>query len=330
MNDGSREHLFIINPESFPRKGDMGGIITRIEDYFGANQIPGFSYHVSRYPRDAISVIRKHLSLVRPETTVRVYAVGGDGIAFDCLNGIVGLPNAELAIMPYGGGDDFIRAFGNEHYELFRDIALQVAAPVVPTDVIHCGNNYTLNFCTVGMDAAATINTIPMNKKLKKIRVRFPGLNSLLYMIGGIKSAFDKNVLNQIYELNADGVDLSGAYIIINIANGASYASGKSAIPTAVPDDGLLDMLVIRKITSAQVLRSQADYLNGNSLKNPDVCFLRRVKKVSIRSDTPLWINLDGEAFFDSDLAVEIIPGAVKIAAVNNLAYQKRVEFHEQ
>jgi diacylglycerol kinase family enzyme len=330
MNDhGKREHFFIVNPKSFPRKGEMDAFISGVEKYFRDNRVSGLFYHVSRYPRDAISVIRKYLGLAGPDTTVRVYAAGGDGITFDCLNGIVGLPNAELAIMPFGGGSDFVRAFGGEYYDRFRDVALQVTAPAIPTDIIHCGNNYSLNFCTVGMETAAVIRTIPLNKRFEKVRLMFPGITSLFYTLGGVAAAFDKNICGQRYDLQADGTDYSGRYNAINVANGPCYGSGKSPVATAVPDDGFLDMLVTRKMGTLKTLGVMPGYLRGKYYKFPKTCFLRRVKKITIRSESPLLVNMDGEIFFDSRVTIELIPRAIKIAAVDNLAYRRRAEFRE-
>jgi diacylglycerol kinase family enzyme len=329
MDDGdSRKHLFVINPKSFPRKGELEGFISQVEKHFSGGRVSGHSYHISRYPRDAISVVRKYLSSVQPEAIVRVYAVGGDGIAFDCLNGIVGLSNAELAIMPYGGGSDFVRAFGDEHYDEFKDIELQTAAPAIPTDIIHCGSNYALNFCTVGMEAASVILSIPLNKRFEKARSRFPGLTGFFYALGGFMGAFNKNLIGQYYNLRIDGEDFSGRYNVINIANGPCYGAGKSAVTTAVPDDGILDIMIVQKTGSLKILRLQSAYLRGEYYKHPRECMLRRAKKVSIRSGSPLMVNLDGEVFFDSHITVEIVPRAVKIAAANNAVYRRRADFH--
>jgi diacylglycerol kinase family enzyme len=326
---GKRGHLFIINPKSFPRKGELQDFVARLEGYFRSNRIPGLLYHVSRYPRDAISVVRKYLGLAGQDTTVRVYAAGGDGITFDCLNGLVGMPNAELAIMPFGGGSDFVRAFGEEYYGRFRDVALQVSAPAIPTDIIHCGNNYALNFCTVGQESAAVIRTTPLSKRFERIRFMFPGLASLFYTLGGIAAVFDKSLCGQRYEIQADGLDYSGRYNAINVANGPCYGSGKSPVATAVPDDGFLDMLVTRKLGSLKTLGIMPGYLRGKYYKYPKTCFLRRVKKITIRSESPLLVNMDGETFFDSRVTIELIPRAIKIAAVDNLAYRRRAEFRE-
>jgi diacylglycerol kinase family enzyme len=200
---------------------------------------------------------------------------------------------------------------------------------VIPTDVIHCGNNCALNFCAVGMEAASVLKTLSLNRRFEKARFRFPFLNGLFYTIGGMGAAFDQDIMGQYYEIVADGEDRSGVYSLINVANGPCYGSGKSAVITAVPDDGTLDMMVAREVGSLNALRLISEYLKGRYYKFPSICTLKRVRKVSIRSESPLLVNLDGEAFFDSELTIEILPKAVKVVAVNNLAYRRRAEYHE-
>jgi diacylglycerol kinase family enzyme len=86
--------------------------------------------------------------------------------------------------------------------------------------------------------------------------------------------------------------------------------------------------MVVRKIGVLKALGLISDYLKGRYYKYPSVCTLKRVQTVSIRSESPLLVNLDGEVFFDSELTIKIIPKAVKIVAVNNLAYRRRGEYH--
>ncbi|MDR3342978.1 MAG: hypothetical protein LBT14_09385 [Treponema sp.] len=319
---GKRKHLFIINPKSFLHTRDLDKVVSHITAYFKGSGIADFVIHVSCFPRDAVIVIRKYIAGVDNEAVVRVYAVGGDGIAFDCLNGIIGIPNTELALVPYGAVNDFVRAFGAEHSDLFRNIPLQVTAPSIPTDVIHCGKNHALNFCTIGMESSALLKTLPLNKRLEKYRRLFHPLNGLLYAWGGILSAFDKSVIGQGYCITADGKDISGCYNGINIANGAYYGSNKSVVPAALPNDGQLDMLIMQKAGTLRTLWIMVSYLNGKYYQFPAAFILNKVKKVTISSETPLLVCLDGEAFFDTDITVEILPKAVNIVAVKGLAYQ--------
>jgi diacylglycerol kinase family enzyme len=107
--------------------------------------------------------------------------VGGDGVAFCCHNGIVGIPNAELALMPFCTTNNFVRAFGLERSDDFRNIGLQADSGVIPVDVIKCNGNYALNFCTVGTESAGFIKMQPSFERFESLRRRFQLFTRLLF-----------------------------------------------------------------------------------------------------------------------------------------------------
>jgi diacylglycerol kinase family enzyme len=308
----------------------MEAVIADIRRYFQKRLLDEPFIHISRFPRDAIVAIRNYFKDVSGDETVRVYAVGGDGILFDCLNGVVGLPNAELAIVPYGRTNDVVRAFGENKNDLFRDISLQATSPTIPTDIIYCGSVYALNFCTVGVESDAIMKTLALNKILESRQGIFRWLNdtlySLLYYLGGIQAALNKPVRSQHYTLTIDGEQLTGQYCSINIANGPCYGGNLNAVITAVPDDGFLDALFFKSTSSLKILGEMVPYTKGQYANYPSDFIWKRVRKVVIRSDSPLYIDLDGEVFFDTNITVEVVPSAVKIVAVKGLKYERRTE----
>jgi diacylglycerol kinase family enzyme len=334
MNDTPkmiRKHLFIINPVSFRAGTDMNAFIAQVKNQFETVIKAEYEICISRFPRHAIRTVRQYITQAGPETPVRVYAVGGDGILFDCLNGIVGLPNAELAPVPYGRTNDFIRAFGEGLEYLFRDIPRLASASVISTDILHCGSNYALNLCTVGLESAAIIRAVSLQQNLRtwpRLLRNSSRLYNSTYYLGGFMVMFDSKTLRQEYTLSIDGEDISGSYASVNIANGPCYGGNKSAVVTAVPDDGLMDVLMINNIGTLQGLKIIIPYTHGHYDYFPKNLTLKRGKIISIRSKDPLMINLDGEAFLDTNITVELIKGAVKIAAPDNLSYKKRGAFH--
>jgi diacylglycerol kinase family enzyme len=317
-------HIFIINPKSFRKVSEMETVIAGIRDFFGRRE--DYFVYVSQFPRDAIGVIRERAKDIPPEEAFRVYAVGGDGILFDCLNGIVGLPNAELASVPCGRSNDFIRAFGEGKADLFRDIALQTAAPAVPTDLIYYGNNYALNVCTIGMESVAVIKMAEINKKHRRILAWFPGLYDFMFFGGGAIGLFDQQLIFQHYQVTIDGKDYSGNYAAINISNGPCYGGDKTAVPTAVPNDGLLDVCLLKSMSTLKLFSIMSGYLKGRI--KPKYRTLVRAKKIDIRSELPLLIEMDGEVLFDTSITVEVASGAIRFAAVKGLKYEKRAEFN--
>jgi diacylglycerol kinase family enzyme len=323
------KHLFIVNPRSFLGKYSMEPIIAGIREVFQMRE-SDCVIHISRFSRDAIAVIRNYVRDAPDEEIVRVYAVGGDGILFDCLNGVVGLPNAELAIVPYGRSNDTVRAFGDDVFEQFRNIGLQAVSPAIPTDIIYCGTNYALNFCSVGLETDAIMKTNNINQHFENSSGWLRRLNHYMYpfllYIGAIQAAFNKIVVNQYYNVTIDGEDFSGCYGGINIANGPCYGGDKCPVITAMPNDGFLDALFLMHKNPLRTLRKMVPYTMGKYAKYPNDLIWKRMRKVTINSELPLFIDLDGETFFDNNITVEVIPGAVKIVAVNGLDYLKRAE----
>ncbi|MDR3138623.1 MAG: hypothetical protein LBT95_03000 [Treponema sp.] len=331
--ESKRKHLFVINPVSFRTEGEMNLFADEVKDQFRRFIKEECALQVSRFPRHAIQTVRRYIIQAGAEQTVRVYAVGGDGILFDCLNGIVGLPNAELVPVPYGRTNDFVRAFGEGKNDLFKNIPLLALAAFIPTDILHCGSNYALNLCLVGLESAAVFRAVEMQQRLKD----FPRfirnsrrLYNVLYYLGGFLAMCDQKIIRQEYTIGIDGEDLSGSYVSVNIANGPCYGGDKSAVVTAVPDDGLMDVLLFKGRGTLRGLSRILPYTGGHYDRFPGDFILRRGKTVTIRSRDPMLINLDGEAFLDTNIQVELIQRAVKIAAPGNISYHRRRPFHEQ
>jgi diacylglycerol kinase family enzyme len=296
----------------------MERLITDIEQYFKAPGAEDYHIHVSRYPRDGIIFVKKYLQ--QSSRPVRVYSVGGDGITYDCLNGIIGFPKAELALMPYGEGIDFIRAFGENLFEEFRTLDLQVRSPSIGTDVIRCNNHYALNYCAVGLEAAAAVEAAALFESFRRLRRLLRPLNAPFSVLGGVLAMIDRKGVGT-FTLDADGEDLSGDYNNFVFANGPRVGITRSLMSATVPNDGILEMLGTPRIG---LLKQIGYYMQREFQKLPRNTLYRRVKKVSLRSDSPLYISLDGEVLYDSDITIEVVPAAVKVAAVNGREYKAR------
>ncbi|MDR1272131.1 MAG: hypothetical protein LBK04_03970 [Clostridiales Family XIII bacterium] len=329
VNELPRTHLFIVNPRSFRFSGGTGDIISRIDTYFRDKMQEEHRVHISRYPRDAIGVIRKFVATVPEGVVTRVYAVGGDGIVFDCLNGVVDLPDVELAVMPYGNSNDFVKSFGEENIELFKDLSKQVSAGTVKTDVLHCGSNYAMNTCTVGVESASVLYSVQLMKALNWAIRLTRRIVAPLYTVGGIIAILDRSVREQRYRISFDGESADATCACINIANGPYFGGGMSAVTSAMPDDGIMDALVLKSGTSLQILKMLPQYLRGGYYKYPDFFSYRRMKKVEISSDTPISVNLDGEAFLDMNINVEVIPQAIDVVVPDGLRYERRPDARE-
>ena len=97
------------------------------------------------------------------------------------------------------------------------------------------------------------------------------------------------------------------------IANMGKVTGGLEAMPTASPDDGLLDVGIVRTRTVSHWLRLLGYMLLGRAQDDPGL-EVHQARKVRIHARTPQPIQFDGEEGGRSqDLTVEVVPRAVRI-----------------
>jgi len=314
------KHVFIVDPKAFrEQQWRMDGLLDSIGQYFRTQEQADFSTLFSHYPRDAIKLIQKQVDQAEPFETVRVYALGGDDLLFDCLNGIAGLPSMELAIAPYGDINSFIRSFGEKKADLFRDIPALVTADTIPTDMIEAGNMNAINGCSVGLIPARAIHLRDLKAQLSTGISRYAvGFWFFLYKL---TSMFNRDIIAHKYTITIDGEDHSGSYSQINIVNAPYFDRHKNALAGALPDDGVLDVVLFKAVSPLSTSFSISRYLRGRG-RMPSNCVRVQAKKIEIKSETPIYIQTDTELLKDTGITFEVVPGAVQIVAVNNLAYQ--------
>jgi len=317
-------HLVVINPRSFKGESQIDFTARDFRAYF--DSVPDLTYHihVSRYPRDGIRTVRNYITAA--DSPVRVYSVGGDGILFDCLNGLAGLPGAELAVVPYGTSNDFVRSFGEDNQSVFRNVSKQATAGTIPTDAIRIRNKYALNFCCVGGEAAVVLKSY----EIARNHPHFAKLLGKQIFTAGIPAAvMDKGIVNQKYELIIDSVPFPNDLIGINIGNGTCYGGNKIPFPMADPTDGYIDVMAMQGKVKWQLAKAIYDYTAGKYYKHPQYFKHTRAKEVIVRSDSPLSVNADGETYYDSEVAVSVVPQFVKIVTPDNLKYCIRQKMHK-
>jgi len=320
------KHLFIINPKSFRKKSKQNYVVVKIHEFFRKMENGEYEIFVSRFPRDAVGFIPLFAKDLPETTTLRVYAVGGDGILFDCLNGVIGLENAELASIPYGYTNNFIRGFEKNDRVLFRLISQQYDAPVIPMDVMRCGSNYALNYCVVGLEADAIYCADRIRERMAEGHAFSQWLcrrlHSLSFFIGGLVACGNKQVLYQQYDVDVDGESFSGIFQGFSIFNSPYYGGNFHPINNAMPNDGILDMLTIRNKGFVRTFCLYPIYEYGHYKMFPRNFVLKRGKKIKIRSEETLLISMDGIVFFESELDIELLPAAIKFVDAGRNGYR--------
>lgn len=296
------QHLFIVNPQAKNVRGHVDEVVQGIHAFFENYGQVKYHVHITRWARDAVGYT--HRFVLNATEVIRVYAVGGTGTLFEVVNGVVGLPNVQVAFFPHGECNGIVRYFGANKMPLFQSLRNLFFSDTTPIDVLKCGNNYGVGFCSIGFEAYSSFMGDAL---IEKTHVKSDVGYTLSGLINVIK--LDHNVMD--YTVSVDGVDYPEVYFNILVANLPTYGVDMSPAIEAHPNDGVLDIYLVKHMPSRKMIRSIPDYLAGKYQKHPDFITHVTAKKMTVKSQRAMPMCLDGENFYDNMLSIEIVPYAV-------------------
>ena len=146
------------------------------------------------------------------------------------------------------------------------------------------------------------------------------------------KGAYVLSILsNMVHGLSADytvtldsGEVLSGRKTMICICNGRWYGGGFNPVPEAEPDDGLLDVLVVEKVSLLQVASVIGHYQKGRYADYPELIRHARCRSLRIECAERSVVNVDGEAVYTTDAKIEVVPHAIRFFYPKGLSYHAK------
>lgn len=264
---------------------------------------------------EATEVAREALNI----GVTRIVAVGGDGTLSEVVNGYfddcsrVINDAASIGLLPSGTGSDFRRSLGlTSRGDWIRTLIssetrLLDAARAEFRDRDGAGvSRFFINVASFGLggDVSALVN-----------RWR----NTLPPWIGG-RARFAAAAIAALgrYKNIAVSIRLDEREMKINsnlivIANGRFAGGGMMLAPHAELDDGLLDVIVTDKAARLDVIRELPRIQRGAYLTNPKVTEMR-AREVSINSEEPMAIDLDGEMVGFTPAHLRVLPSAIRFA----------------
>ena len=303
------KHLFIINPAA--GKYDKTGEFTQLIREACDKRCLAYEILVSRAPGDCAKIARAAAATGDP---VRIYACGGDGTLNEIVNGVAGHMNASVTHFPGGSGNDFIKLFSDP--DAFKDLNRLLDSEVATFDLIRCQkDHYSLNICSVGFDARIGTD-VGKYKRLPLVS----GSGAYILSTGAnlIKG------ISRHYTVKLGDTEYDGNQTLICVANGRWYGGGFYPVPDAEPDDGLLDVLLVKGVSRLTVANVIGKYKAGKYKELPDIIQHFRCKKISVRCDSKSEINLDGELLMGKDIEFEIVPQAIRFFYPKGLTYQAK------
>ena len=209
----------------------------------------------------------------------------------------VNLAEQEPKRSPYSSGNDFVKVFDDP--KAFYDLDRLLDAKETEFDLIKVNGDYSLNICSVGLDAR--IGTDVSNYKRFSLLQGFwaYAVSTLVNVLRGIGEHY-------IVELNGETID--GQQTMICVCNGRFYGGGFNPVPEADPRDGILEVLVVKKVSRLQVPGVVGKYKAGKYRELTDLIRHFRTNRLTIHCDAPTPINLDGELRWARDIEISVAP----------------------
>ena len=272
-------HLFIINPAagSHNRTDEYSQVIHKLCRERGLQ----YDIRVSTAPGECTRFARE---AAQSGKEYRLYACGGDGTLNEVAQGAAGYDNVAVTVFSGGSGNDFVKLFDDP--KAFFDLERLLDAEEARFDLIDCNGDISLNICSVGLDARIGTD-VSRYKRLPLLQgFRAYAASTVVNVIKGIAEHY-------VVELNGKRID--GKQTMICVCNGRFYGGGFNPVPEADPADGLLDVLLVTKVSRLQVPMVIGKYKDGRYKELPRLVRHYRTKSIKITCDAITPINLDGE-----------------------------------
>ena len=211
-----------------------------------------------------------------------------------------------------GSGNDFVRLFSES--AAFRDLEQLLDAEEATFDLIRCNDDYSLNICSVGLDAR--IGTDVSNYKRLPLLSGFRAytVSTLVNVLRGI---------SEHYVVEVDGQRIDGRKTMICVCNGRFYGGGFNPVPEADPADGKLEVLLVKDVSLLQVAAVVGKYKNGLYVQYPDLIRHITTDRIKIICDKPSQINLDGELRTAEVVDIRLADEKIRFFYPKNLTWRK-------
>jgi YegS/Rv2252/BmrU family lipid kinase len=236
--------------------------------------------------------------------------VGGDGSINEVVNGLAGIESPPaVALIPRGTGGDLVRTFA-----IPNDIA--AAARVALTGDTQSidlgrvdyrswdgsdGSALFANVASAGMSGAIAQRA---NRTSKALGAKASYLWATFAVFAGWSAVETR--------LTVDGESRDGPMFDVVVANGRYFGGGMKMCPDAVPDDGLLDVVTIGDVTKRDLVMTMPKIYRGTHLPHPKAEALRG-RVVTVETDEPVPVELDGEQPGTTPARFEVLPGALQL-----------------
>lgn len=238
---------------------------------------------------------------------VRIYSCGGDGTLNEIVNGIVHHENVELAPVPIGSGNDFVKSFGQNAIPAFLDLKALIQASARKIDLLEVNGHFSINVINIGFDSSIAQNMVRFK--------RLPLVSGAKAYDISVFYSFMTSIKNR-FEIIADGIRLPHKnYTFAVMANGQYYGGSYRAAPLSDMQDGLIDLVLIPSVSRLKILQLMNVYKRGDHLKEQyqKIVHYRQCHEVQVEAEHEINVCIDGEIKQLKDPKIIVHPNHLKL-----------------
>ncbi len=303
-------HLFIINPVAGKKENTQ-----LLEAQIRAL---GVDWEIV-YTTGAGDAMRFARSAAETGAPVRIYACGGDGTLNEVVNGAAGYDNAAITNVPMGSGNDFLKIFGPENKARFKDLAALSVGPQAAMDLMDCNGKLGIGVVCAGVDARIA-DDVHRFKALPLVK----GLGA--YIMSLATNVLFKGIARPCI-IDVGETHYEGNTSIICVCNGRYYGSGFMPVGDNMPDDGILETLIVPKVSRLTFFRLVGKYSKGKYRDFPDLIWPHRGAEITFRTGDhrQLVAAVDGETMYDTQFTIKLSDQKVNFFYPGDLNYLPKV-----
>lgn len=292
------QYIFILNG-----RDDKAGLANAITRQAAEAEID-YQIYKTRGPGDGARYVNMYCDL-NSKDPVCFIAVGGSGTVNEVASGIIGQENKYLAILAIAGTCDFAKSYPGRNFKSVKEI---VHGEFEKADILKVNDNFSLNVINVGFDAMVTyyadINFFDKDKKQDSYSKC-------------VRKAILFNRFNHM-KIMADGELMTKKryFLLALFANGRYYGGEYLCAPSASPNDGWIDVCVIKALSLLELSKMMPKFAAGKHLEDP-FCrkriIYKRAKHIEISSRDLITLAFDGEIIASSHFTIDVLEKAITL-----------------
>lgn len=234
-----------------------------------------------------------------------IISMGGDGTVNEVVSGLYDAKrDTPLAIYPAGTVNDFAESMGipKDPYDFYTMVVYGKKSAV---DIGLCGDSAFINVCAVG--AFSEIGySVPEEAK--------SAVGRLAYYAEGFRMFRERDFLKSGFDvhIDCDGEIIDTKAMIVMVSNSNSVGGFSKISPKADVKDGLLELAVIEEMSMTKVFELFRTIGLGKHIDH-DHFIYRHGKKITLRADKPMHVDIDGEKGPCLPQTIQVVPGAVQL-----------------